>query len=107
MEFLWSDNCVPFANKGIFSLRNGRVRVSMQVGGGGIAFEKFREPVFLDTKQVKGWRQKSNNNNRANTAGGGARLIVIRRQRFRYILRTGHFSHKIILLWKHSGPHRG
>jgi len=31
MEFIWSNNCVPFANDGIFSLTSGRVLVPMQV----------------------------------------------------------------------------
>jgi len=33
MEFIRSNNCVPFANDGIFSLKNGRVCVPMQEGG--------------------------------------------------------------------------
>jgi len=58
MEFIRSNNCVPFANDGIISLRSGRVLVPMQVGGGGLAPGKFEEPVFNQYLTSKGVASK-------------------------------------------------
>jgi len=57
MDFILSNRCVPFANGRIFSLKNGRVCVPMQVGiFGGTS-------IWIINKYIiQNLRQKSNNN---------------------------------------------
>jgi len=47
MDFILSNHCVPFANKNLFSLRNGRVCVPMQVGVGSLAVKNLGKSVIL------------------------------------------------------------